>query len=81
MEAVVFNNLNAMSSQSDGSFLENNLEAETGATGATFGRKLQNPAYPASHPANAPLHVQDFISNSMQNKKKATQVNPFDKLG
>ena len=40
MEAVVFNNLNAMSSQSDGSFLENNLEAETGATGVTSGRKL-----------------------------------------
>ena len=54
MEAVVFNNLNAMSSQSDGSFVDNEVEADVGAV---TGRKLQNPAYPASHPANAPLHV------------------------
>ena len=80
MEAVVFNNLNAMSSQSDGSFIDNELEADVGA-GAGTGRKLQNPAYPASHPANAPMHVQDFIKKSNQNKQKQAQVNPFDKLG
>ena len=64
MEAVVFNDFNAASS-AEVSELANDVIVDKQVVKApNGGNKLQNPAYPASHPANASLQVQDFLNNN-----------------
>ena len=55
MEAVVFNDFNAVSSEEVSEQINDVDTNQQVLKGQNAANKLQNPAYPASHPANASL--------------------------
>ena len=55
MEAVVFNDFNAASSAEVSEQANDAIADKQVVKAPNGGNKLQNPAYPASHPANASL--------------------------
>ena len=80
MEAVVFNDFNAVSSAEVSETANEAIDDKQAIKGQNNGNKLQNPAYPASHPANASLQVQDFLNSGQARTKNKKQHNPFDKM-